>query len=229
MNSKYADLGNLAECWRCQDSVQTYSSSDGQTIVLDVRPTPTYLVPAELRWRVNGNGIALPLGWAEPTDTVRITHDPVCVESPRTDLGRLRAHLDDEHIVAQGLATVIAALTTLVPHQDLYPTADDVRTVRCPVCGAAPDTSCTNFGGQQRPSNHRDRVTELREARYDASPVARVAGRTARLLPPPRTRVRTVACPRCLALPGQPCWTKSQSGTRTAHHKERVNACANAA
>ncbi|MGY3676858.1 DUF6083 domain-containing protein [Streptomyces sp. TE33382] len=170
MSSKYAGLGNLAECWRCQDSVQTYPAPDGQTIVLDVRPAPTCLVPAELRWRVNGNGFALPLGWADPTDTIRITHDPICVGSSRTDLGRLRAHLDEEHIIAQGLATVIAVLGKLMTYQDLHPTADDIRTVRCPVCGAAPDTSCTSLGGQRRPSNHKDRVTEFREARYDTSP-----------------------------------------------------------
>lgn len=225
VSSKYAELGRLAECWRCQDSVQIYPAPDGQDIVLDVRLAPTDLVPSELRWRVDGNGTCLPLGWADPTDTVRISHDHICAGNPRS-LAPLRTRLDEEDTIAQGLATVVAALRELLPDQDLYPTVDEVRTVRCPACGAVPDAPCTNLNGRPRQSNHRDRVDQFREARYDAFPVARLAGRTVRLLPPPRRRVRTITCPRCLAPPGQPCWQEPQFRPRTAHHKERVDACA---
>ncbi|MFJ3637983.1 DUF6083 domain-containing protein [Streptomyces sp. NPDC090112] len=101
MKSKYADLGRLSHCRRCGDSVQGYPDPDGQEVVLDVREAPTHLVPEELRWRVNGNGIALPLGWTDPTDTVRIRHEPVCIASPSPGPEPLRNHLNRAGSVGQ--------------------------------------------------------------------------------------------------------------------------------
>ncbi len=224
MSSKYADLGRPVECWRCQDSVQAYPDPDGQEIVLDVRSAPTGLVPVELRWRINGNGICLPLGWADPTDTVRVSHDPICAGNPRPDLALLRTYLSGEDIIAQGLETVLTAFMERLPEQNRHPTADDVRTVQCPHCEAIPDSPCTDSEGLPRPSNHRERVAEFHQARYDASPVARLAGRTVRLFHPSRSQVRTITCPRCLAPPRQPCRNNQERQPRAANHKERVDA-----
>ncbi|MEU2834909.1 DUF6083 domain-containing protein [Streptomyces lavendulae] len=222
MSSKYADLGRLGHCWRCGDSVQGYPDHDGQEVVLDVREAPTHLVPEELRWRVNGNGIAFPLGWTDPTDTVRLRHEPVCIASPRPGPEPLRNHLNRAHPIARGHENVAAALTDQLRTQNRSPTSDDVRTVLCPRCEAEPDFQCVDTSGNPRQANHKERVAAFHQAHYDAFPVPQVAGQTARLLRPSRHQVRTIPCPRCPAPAGQPC-TDDQGQPRTANHMERVD------
>ncbi|GAA2523285.1 DUF6083 domain-containing protein [Streptomyces longisporus] len=220
MPSKYADLGTPTTCPRCGDTVRRHTDPDGVQIDLDIRDAPTRLAPEGLRWRVTGNGTAINLGWADPTDTVRVAHEDVCTARPQPDVAELLAYWRR----GAARAATQAALEALQPDvSDLRrtPSRREVRTVACPQCGAVAGQPCGAPNGAARYVNHQQRVTAFHADRYRSIPGPQVGGQ--RRLQPPREQVRTVACPRCSAPANAPC-NGARGKERTSHHFERVAA-----
>lgn len=222
MTSKYAELGRLTTCYRCADSIQSYPDDQGAEIDLDVRDAPIELVPEDLRWRITGNGIAVPLGWTSPTDTVRVPHDAVCPDSHRPGPLPLRTFMGTPRAVSDGHQAVFRAVIEHSGEKLRKPTQEDVRSLRCPHCEADATFPCVDASGTARQANHKERVTAFNQARYESVHIPRVANRTSRLLQPARDLVRTVACPKCSTPEGQLC-TDEKGKPRTANHMERVD------
>jgi hypothetical protein len=54
----------------------------GRWLILEPGPYPTAKVPPGKRWRVAGDGTAVNLRGASPTDDCRITHFDICPYKP---------------------------------------------------------------------------------------------------------------------------------------------------
>lgn len=73
-----AGAGRPATCRDCGEAAYWHRTVRGKWILMEPGPRPVHTVPAGQRWRVAGDGTAVNLGSASPTDTCRISHFSVC-------------------------------------------------------------------------------------------------------------------------------------------------------
>ncbi|MFE6059539.1 DUF6083 domain-containing protein [Streptomyces sp. NPDC056431] len=69
-------------CRRCGGRGTWYRTVRGRWIMIEPGELATTAVPAGSRWRVAGDGTAVNLGSAVPSDTCRVSHFDVCAASP---------------------------------------------------------------------------------------------------------------------------------------------------
>ncbi|MFF7181944.1 DUF6083 domain-containing protein [Streptomyces sp. NPDC008121] len=86
-----------AACSGCGARAAWHRTTHGRWILMEPGEWPIGSVPAGRRWRVAGDGTAVDLGHAQPSDTCRISHFDVCPDRPApTDslalLARRRDH-----------------------------------------------------------------------------------------------------------------------------------------
>jgi hypothetical protein len=81
--------GNATLCDDCGVACSWHRTERGRWLLLEPGGYPTGKVPPGKRWRVAGDGTAVNLGWANPTDECRITHLDVCPAGPAPDDGTL--------------------------------------------------------------------------------------------------------------------------------------------
>lgn len=72
----------LVVCDRCGAPAEWRRTAWGRRILLEPGELTAGLVPAGRRWRVAGDGTAVGLGSAVPSDTCRVTHFDVCPARP---------------------------------------------------------------------------------------------------------------------------------------------------
>ncbi|WP_370012525.1 DUF6083 domain-containing protein [Nocardia cyriacigeorgica] len=70
--------GSPTFCKYCDMEALWHRTLNGRWILLECGAYPTFQVPPGRRWRVAGDGTAVNLGGANPTDECRITHFDVC-------------------------------------------------------------------------------------------------------------------------------------------------------
>lgn len=69
-------------CDRCGADAGWHRTVGGRWMLLDPGTWPTGTVPPGRRWRVAGDGTAVNIGGANPTDRCRISHFDVCPVNP---------------------------------------------------------------------------------------------------------------------------------------------------
>ncbi|MCX5227407.1 DUF6083 domain-containing protein [Streptomyces sp. NPDC006553] len=69
-------------CRRCGGQGAWHRTVRGRWIMIEPGELATSAVPAGSRWRVAGDGTAINLGSAVPSDTCRVSHFDVCAASP---------------------------------------------------------------------------------------------------------------------------------------------------
>ncbi|MFJ2935334.1 DUF6083 domain-containing protein [Streptomyces sp. NPDC087219] len=69
-------------CRRCGGRGAWYRTVRGRWIMIEPGEAATAAVPAGRRWRIAGDGTAVNLGSAVPSDTCRVSHFDVCAASP---------------------------------------------------------------------------------------------------------------------------------------------------
>jgi Family of unknown function (DUF6083) len=79
--------GNAASCKDCGAECAWHRTERGRWLLLEPGGYPTDKVPPGKRWRVAGDGTAVNLGSANPTDECRITHFDVCPAKSAPDDG----------------------------------------------------------------------------------------------------------------------------------------------
>lgn len=70
--------GSASPCKYCDREYAWHRTLNGRWLMLEPGGYPTSKVPPGKRWRVAGDGTAVNLGGANPTDECRITHFDVC-------------------------------------------------------------------------------------------------------------------------------------------------------
>lgn len=70
--------GGPATCRRCGGAAQWHRTAEGRWVMIEPGAFPTASVPAGKRWRVAGDGTAVNLGSAVPSDICRVSHFDVC-------------------------------------------------------------------------------------------------------------------------------------------------------
>ncbi|MCX4982166.1 DUF6083 domain-containing protein [Streptomyces sp. NBC_00572] len=71
-----------AVCRRCGARAEWHRTVRGRWIMIEPGELMTAAVPAGSRWRVAGDGTAVNLGSAVPSDTCRVSHFDVCAAGP---------------------------------------------------------------------------------------------------------------------------------------------------
>ncbi|WP_328943650.1 DUF6083 domain-containing protein [Streptomyces sp. NBC_00250] len=71
-----------AVCRRCGARAEWHRTVRGRWIMIEPGELATTAVPAGSRWRVAGDGTAVNLGSAVPSDTCRVSHFDVCAAGP---------------------------------------------------------------------------------------------------------------------------------------------------
>ncbi|WP_406060209.1 DUF6083 domain-containing protein [Streptomyces sp. NBC_01077] len=69
-------------CRRCGARAEWHRTVRGRWILIEPGELTTAAVPAGSRWRVAGDGTAVNLGSAVPSDTCRVSHFDVCAAGP---------------------------------------------------------------------------------------------------------------------------------------------------
>ncbi|WP_306325918.1 DUF6083 domain-containing protein [Streptomyces venezuelae] len=69
-------------CRRCGARAEWHRTVRGRWILIEPGDVPARAVPAGSRWRVAGDGTAVELGAALPSDTCRVSHFDVCAAAP---------------------------------------------------------------------------------------------------------------------------------------------------
>ncbi|MEU4268671.1 DUF6083 domain-containing protein [Streptomyces sp. NPDC026092] len=100
----------VAACGRCGARADWHRTVRGKWMLLEVGEWPVGSVPAGRRWRVAGDGTAVNLGNAQPSDTCRICHFDVCPSQPAPPTGSPTLHaLWREHARRRGGRDHVAA------------------------------------------------------------------------------------------------------------------------
>ncbi|WP_063992034.1 MULTISPECIES: DUF6083 domain-containing protein [unclassified Streptomyces] len=73
---------STATCRRCGASAAWHRTVRGRWIMIEPGELAAGVVPAGSRWRVAGDGTAVNLGSAVPSDTCRVSHFDVCPAGP---------------------------------------------------------------------------------------------------------------------------------------------------
>ncbi|CAM5576757.1 hypothetical protein GCM10010230_35710 [Streptomyces narbonensis] len=71
-----------ATCGACGADADWHRTVRGRWVMIEPGELPTRVVPAGSRWRVAGDGTAVNLGPAVPSDTCRVSHFDVCPGRP---------------------------------------------------------------------------------------------------------------------------------------------------
>ncbi|MFE1414298.1 DUF6083 domain-containing protein [Streptomyces sp. NPDC085524] len=79
-----AQEGRSAVCRLCGEAAYWHRTVRGKWLLVQPGERPCHLVPAGQRWRIAGDGTAVNLGAALPSDTCRVSHFDVC-PGRRTD------------------------------------------------------------------------------------------------------------------------------------------------
>ncbi len=74
--------GAATTCGRCACAGYRHRTAGGHWILIEPGEWPLAAVPAGRRWRVAGDGTAVNLRAAAPSDTCRISHFDVCPAGP---------------------------------------------------------------------------------------------------------------------------------------------------
>ncbi len=74
--------GTPASCKDCGASCSWHRTEHGRWLLMEPGGYPLEKIPLGKRWRVAGDGTAVNLHWANPTDECRITHFDVCPAKP---------------------------------------------------------------------------------------------------------------------------------------------------
>jgi hypothetical protein len=74
--------GPSSACDRCGSAAEWHLTVRGRWIMIEPGAWPTGSIPAGRRWRIAGDGTAVNLRSAEPSDTCRITHFDICPANP---------------------------------------------------------------------------------------------------------------------------------------------------
>ncbi|MEU2072923.1 DUF6083 domain-containing protein [Streptomyces sp. NPDC013489] len=69
-------------CRRCGAQAVWHRTVRGRWIMIEPGELATSAVPAGSRWRITGDGTAVNLGSAVPSDTCRVSHFDVCAAGP---------------------------------------------------------------------------------------------------------------------------------------------------
>ncbi|MEV3852889.1 DUF6083 domain-containing protein [Streptomyces sp. NPDC050095] len=69
-------------CKACGGQAEWHRTVRGRWIMIEPGDRPTHSIPAGKRWRIAGDGTAVNLGSAAPSDTCRISHFDVCPSRP---------------------------------------------------------------------------------------------------------------------------------------------------
>ncbi|WP_225801183.1 DUF6083 domain-containing protein [Streptomyces sp. NK15101] len=72
----------LAACDRCGARTEWHRTVRGRWIMIEPGELTARLVPVGRRWRVGGDGTAVNLGAAAPSDRCRVSHFDVCPSRP---------------------------------------------------------------------------------------------------------------------------------------------------
>jgi hypothetical protein len=75
--------GTSTSCRDCGAAGAWHRTVNGRWVILEPGYYPAHLVPKGKRWRVAGDGTAVNLGTANPSDECRITHFDVCPTRPQ--------------------------------------------------------------------------------------------------------------------------------------------------
>lgn len=75
-------LGTATTCGRCGCAAYRHRTAGGHWLLVEPGDWPPAAVPAGRRWRVAGDGTAVNLRAAVPSDTCRISHVDVCPAGP---------------------------------------------------------------------------------------------------------------------------------------------------
>lgn len=70
--------GPPAICSRCGADASWHKTVNGNWVLMELEPFPTRLIAPGHRWRIGGDGTAINLGRANPSDTVRVSHFDAC-------------------------------------------------------------------------------------------------------------------------------------------------------
>ncbi|MFJ8012896.1 DUF6083 domain-containing protein [Streptomyces sp. NPDC096339] len=81
-----AQEGRPAVCRLCGEAAYWHRTVRGKWLLVQPGERPGHLVPAGRRWRIAGDGTAVNLGAALPSDTCRVSHFDVC-PARRTERG----------------------------------------------------------------------------------------------------------------------------------------------
>jgi hypothetical protein len=82
-------VGTPATCKDCGAPCAWHRTLRGRWLLIEPGGYPTEKVPPGKRWRVSGDGTAVNLGHANPSDQCRITHFDVCPAKPAPTDGPL--------------------------------------------------------------------------------------------------------------------------------------------
>lgn len=77
-----SDSGRDTTCRHCGAPSAWHPTVHGKWILIEPGDWPTGAVPVGKRWRIGGDGTAVNLRAAGPTDTCRISHFDTCPERP---------------------------------------------------------------------------------------------------------------------------------------------------
>ncbi|MCY0948601.1 DUF6083 domain-containing protein [Streptomyces sp. H27-S2] len=83
--------GRQAVCRRCGEAAYWHRTVHGRWILIQPGEAPCHLVPEGKRWRIAGDGTALNLGRAIPSDTCRVSHFDVCAQAVASPAGAATA------------------------------------------------------------------------------------------------------------------------------------------
>jgi hypothetical protein len=75
--------GGETNCRRCGAPAQWHRVEGGRWVLIEPGAYPTASVPAGRRWRIAGDGTAVNLGTAVPSDICRVSHSDVCPAAGR--------------------------------------------------------------------------------------------------------------------------------------------------
>ncbi|ALO09731.1 hypothetical protein AQF52_4137 [Streptomyces venezuelae] len=73
---------STATCGACGAGAEWHRTVRGRWVMIEPGELPARVVPAGSRWRVAGDGTAVNLGSAVPSDTCRVSHFDVCPGRP---------------------------------------------------------------------------------------------------------------------------------------------------
>ncbi|MER5205209.1 DUF6083 domain-containing protein [Streptomyces sp. NPDC002825] len=73
---------STAVCDRCGARAEWHRTVRGRWVMIEPAEQTARLVPAGRRWRIAGDGTAVNLGSAVPSDTCRVSHFDVCPARP---------------------------------------------------------------------------------------------------------------------------------------------------
>jgi hypothetical protein len=77
-----ADDDNQTACNGCGAPAAWHRTVRGRWVMMEPGEYPTAQVPAGKRWRIAGDGTAINLGRANPSDYCRVSHFDVCPANP---------------------------------------------------------------------------------------------------------------------------------------------------